>query len=53
MLVFQGTFHFKLLVTTWLKDYWGRVDLCSVSPAVIVALQERHMEYIIKLVLPS
>ena len=43
--------YFKLLVTTRFKNYWNRIDLCSVSPRVIISLQKRDIEYIIKLVL--
>ena len=38
MLVPSDTFHLKLLVTTKLKDYWGRVSLYSFSPGFTVAL---------------
>ena len=50
MPVFQDTLHLKLLVAARLKNYWIRVDLCSVSPGVILALQEGCMKYIMKLV---
>ena len=50
MLVFQDTFHFKILFTTRLKNYWSSVDLCSVSPEVIITFQERYMEYIKELI---
>ena len=51
MLVFYDTLYFKLLVITRLKNYWGRIDPCSVSPRVIITLQERHMEHVMKFVL--
>ena len=44
MPVSYDTLYFKLLVTTRFKNYWSRIDLCSVSPGVIVTLQERYME---------
>ena len=43
--------YFILLVTIRFKNYWSRIDLYSVSPGVIIALQERHMKYIMILVL--
>ena len=51
MLVSYDMLYSKLLVTTRFKNYWNRIDLCSVSPGVIITLQERHMEHIMKLVL--
>ena len=51
MPVFYDTLYFKLLVATRLKNYWRRIELCSVSLGVIIALQERYMEHVIKLVL--
>ena len=51
MPVFYNMLYFKLLVTARLKNYWSRIYLCSVSPEVTIALQERYMEYVMKLVL--
>ena len=51
MLVFYDMLYFKVLVTARFKNYWSRIDLCSVSPGVIIALQERYIEYVMKLVL--
>ena len=51
MLVFYDTLYFKLLVAAKFKNYWSRIDLCSVCRRVIIALQERYMEYAMKLVL--
>ena len=44
-------FYFKLLVATKLKDYWGRLDLCSVSLGIIVDLQEGYKKHTMKLLL--
>ena len=51
MPVFYDLLYFKLLVATRLKNYWSRIDLCSVSLGVIITLQERHIEHIMKFVL--
>ena len=36
MPVFYDMLYFKLLVTTRFKNYWSRIDLCSVSPRIII-----------------
>ena len=51
MSMLQDTLNFKLLVTTRLKYYWRRIDLCPISHRIIITLQERHMEYIMELIL--
>ena len=38
MLVFYDMLYFKLLVTAMFKNYWSKIDLCSVSPRDIIAL---------------